>query len=276
MGKIIQHIAWIKLYHGVTDELEYTVAVNGKIQDIGLWRTVINGYPYKSLEELGVADIDEAFTATKQAVYCYLFENTPEDYDAIGEAGERTLNALKKIVSDAQNSTETVVEPTVEVIPENEEWIEDEENNKYVSKTYYIKSSTSHVDYDITITDGMPEGGKLTKLDGTESTKFSNKEKFKIILPKDKLKKDGEFTLDIKTEVKTKPVLYGASPNADWQNYALTAYVLEDAESTFKDTYTKIEEPEKPSEPEKPTTPEKPLEPEKPTERVKILPVTGM
>ena len=32
----------------------YTVSVNSMIQDVGLWRRIINGYPYKSLEELGV------------------------------------------------------------------------------------------------------------------------------------------------------------------------------------------------------------------------------
>ena len=66
------------------------------IQDVGLWRRIVNGYPYKSIQELGVANKEEAFTATKQAVYCYLHENTPEDYEPIGEAGQRTLNALKK------------------------------------------------------------------------------------------------------------------------------------------------------------------------------------
>ena len=275
MGKTIRHIVWTKLYHGVTDELEYTVDVNGKIQDIGLWRTVINGYPYKSLAELGVSDIDEAFTATKQAVYCYLFENEPEDYEAIGEAGERTLNALKSIVSNAQNSTEIPQNPACEIVQESTEWHEDESNNDYISKIYYIKSDSTYVDYGITVNDGMPEGGKITKLNGTESTNFSSKEKFKIMLPKKQLTKDGEFNLNIKTEVRTKPVLYGASPNAEWQNYALSAYILEDTEANFKDTYTKIEKPEIPEEPNKP---EKPLasESKKTNNEIKILPVTGM
>ena len=34
----------------------YTVSVNSMIQDVGLWRRIINGYPYKSIEELGVAN----------------------------------------------------------------------------------------------------------------------------------------------------------------------------------------------------------------------------
>ena len=258
---------------GVTDELEYTVSTTTRINDLGLWRTVINGYPYKSLEELGVADTDEAFTATKQAVYCYLYENEPDDYEAIGEAGERTLNALKKIVSDAQNSTETINTNNVEIKAESKNWTDDEKDNKYISKIYSVKSDVKHLDYEIEVKGTLPEGSKITKLDGTETSKFSEKENFKIMLPKEKLTEDGKFTLNIKTEVKTKPVLYGASPSADWQNYALTAYMFEDATNKYTDTYTKIE---KPKEPEKPKTPETPKIQKEITEEVKILPVTGM
>ena len=130
------------------------------------------------------------------------------------------------------------------------------------------------MDYEVTIKGELPKGAKIAKIDGTEATKFSEKDKFKIMLPKDKLTKDGEFTLNIKTEVKTKPVLYGASPSSDWQNYALTAYLFEDATSEYKDTYKKIEKPEEPEKPKTPT-PETPKQEIK-KEEAKILPVTGM
>lgn len=268
-----------KKLSGVSDELEYTVSTTTRINDIGLWRTVINGYPYKSLEELGVANIDEAFTATKQAVYCYLYENTPDDYEAIGEAGERTLNALKKIVSDSQNSTETMHTNNAQINAENEKWIDDEKDNKYISKIYSVKSNANFENYEIAIKGTLPKESKITNLDGTETTKFSRDDKFKIMLLKEYLDEDGSFTLNLKTELKTKPVLYGASPNADWQNYALTAYMFEDASNEYIDTYEKIEKPKEPEiqkTPEIPKTAENPkIQKEKP-EEVKILPITGM
>ena len=73
----------------------YEVSVKELIKDLELWKIIINGYPYKSFEQLGVANKEEAFTATKQAIYCYIHKNNPNDYTAIGKAGERTLNALK-------------------------------------------------------------------------------------------------------------------------------------------------------------------------------------
>ena len=258
---------------GVSDDLEYSVNLSNKIDDLGLWRTVINGYPYKSISELGVADKEEAFTATKQAIYCYLFENTPDDYEAIGEGGERTLNALRMIVANAQNSTETQNSSTFTIEANSTEWNEDKTNEQYVSKVYSINSIVSHLDYEISIDGKLPEGSKITKLDGTETTKFSQGEKFKIMLLKDNLNEDGEFKINVNTEVKVKPVIYGGSPNIEFQNYALTAYMYEDAVSTFEDAFTKIEKPEHYK--EEPQNP-KVTQPEKTIKEAKILPATGM
>lgn len=257
-----------KTLPGITSELIYSVGTNKKVEDLGLWRTVISGYPYKSLSELGVASEEEAFTATKHAIYCYLFENTPSDYEAIGEAGQRTLNALNKIVIDGQDSQEMQSSNEIKISPLEDEWIEDENDSNYIFKTYSIKSITNNLDYEVEVEGDMPNGSKVTNLNGIESNTFSSNEKFKVMLLKDSLTDDGSFTLKIKTEVKTKPVIYGASPNSSWQNYALTGYMYEDVNSTFEDTYKKIDKPNKPEEPIISQKEEK--------EEIKILPITGM
>ncbi len=228
-----------KTLQGVEDGFSYAVTPNGVINDIGLWRTIINGYPYKSIEELGVANEKEAFFATKQAIYCYLYENTPQDYEAIGEAGQRTLNALYKIVTDAQNSTETQATTRVSVNTQDKTWEQDKTNKSYVSKTYSFTSNASHTDYNIQLNGDVPEGTIITNTQGIETNKFSGTDKFKIMIPIQNLKQDGTFKIDVTTQVKTKPVIYGASPNAGWQNYALTAYMYEDANTSYTDTYNK-------------------------------------
>ena len=63
---------------------EYAVSIHSAVNDVGLWRRIVNGYPYKTIEQLGVANKEEAFTATKQAVYCYIHGNNPNDYTGIG------------------------------------------------------------------------------------------------------------------------------------------------------------------------------------------------
>ena len=219
-----------KHLEGVSDELSYSVTTNTLITDLGLWRFIINGYPYKTIEELGVANREEAFTATKQAIYCYLFENTPEDYEPIGEAGVRTLNALKMIVANGEASTETQIKAVTNIVEEDEEWKEETiEKINYLSKTYSVESNISFENYEISIDGELPKGTILTNMEGEETKSFSAKDKFKIMIPKENIKEDGKFTLNVNTEVKTKPVIYGASPNSQWQNYALTAYMYEEA-----------------------------------------------
>ena len=104
-----------KTKQGVTNDLSYSVSVNNAITDVKLWRIIINGYPYKTIEELGCANKEEAFTATKQAIYCYIHGNNPQDYSPIGEAGNRTLNALNMILSNAGNSQEMQISNNIKI-----------------------------------------------------------------------------------------------------------------------------------------------------------------
>ena len=111
---------------GVGDKIaEYDTTNQGKITDVGLWRVIINGYPYKTFEELGVQSEDEAYTATKQSIYCYIYNRTPDSYSGVDEAGERTVNAMRKILENAQNSTEQIGEQNANIIADKQ-WKEDE------------------------------------------------------------------------------------------------------------------------------------------------------
>ena len=219
---------------------EYTVNVNNLVTDVGLWRRVINGYPYKTLEELGVATKEEAFTATKQAIYCYIHGNNPEDYSPIGEAGTRTLNAMKKIISDAENSTETKITSTIQINKNISNWKQDDLDKKYLSKTFSVTAMSDIQNYKITLTKLTGEEIekiKITDLNNIEKQEFAPNENFKILIPIKNMKKEGEFELKVEAKVKTKPVLYGKAPNSNYQDYALTLATYEDGEGTIIDKY---------------------------------------
>lgn len=222
----------------------YTVSIQSAIQDVGLWRRIIKGYPYKTIQELGVANKEEAFTATKQAIYCYIHGNNPDDYGAIGEAGERTLNAMKKIINDAQNSSETKISSTITINKNMEEWKQDENEKNYLSKTYMISAGATVEKYKIIITkeNGQDLGGiKLTDINNQEKTEFAPNEKFKILIPIKNMTEAGSFNIQVEAKVKTKPVLYGTAPNSGYQDYALTAATYEDGIGRVQDEYTKNE-----------------------------------
>ncbi len=233
-----------KTKQGVDTNLSYTVSVDNAITDVGLWRVVTNGYPYKTLGELGCKTKEEAFTATKQAVYCYIHGNNPDDYRAIGEAGQRTLNALKQIVTNAKNSTETQISNNVKIVDESKAFTVDSKKPEYVSKTYSVKAQTTIKNYKISLNKvdmELPESIKITDLEGKEKQEFSPSEKFKVFIPIKDLKQEIKFLIKINTEIKSKPVLYGKAPNSTNQDYALTAATYEDATGEKNDSCHKNE-----------------------------------
>lgn len=229
---------------GVNGQISYNVSINEKVADLGLWRVIINAYPYKSLEELGCLTKEEAFMATKQAVYCYIHGNNVNDYSAIGEAGQRTLNALHKIVNDAANSTETQISNKVDIIKNDEEFTVDSKEPEYVYKLYSIKAKTAISNYQITLNkigEELPEGIKITDVNNNIKTEFSANEIFKILIPIKSLTEQTDFSIKVKTKINSKPVLYGRAPSSSNQDYALTAATYEDAEGEITDTSYKNE-----------------------------------
>lgn len=219
----------------------YTVSVNSMIQDVGLWRRIINGYPYKSIEELGVANKEEAFTATKQAIYCYIHGNNPADYTPIGEAGERTLRAMHQIIAQAQSSSETKISNYIEIKDEDVNWEVDEIEKSYISKVFSILSDAQIQDYSIHFQENTIDGIKITNLQNTVKNEFQPDEKFKILIPIESLREKGEFRILANAKVKTKPVLYGTAPDSGLQDYALTAATYEDGVGEISLQYPKNE-----------------------------------
>lgn len=233
-----------KTKHGVDNELSYSVSVQNAISDVKLWRIIINGYPYKTIEQLGCSNKEEAFTATKQAIYCYIHGNNPSDYKPIGEAGNRTLNALNQILRDAENCTETQISNTIKIIKEEDNFKVDELEKEYISKIYCVQAKTTISNYIVELQNGdseLPEGIKITDLKNTPKKEFSQNEKFKILIPIKNLTKESNFNIQIKTKINSKPVLYGQAPNSSYQDYALTTATYEDAEGNTQDTYYKNE-----------------------------------
>ena len=230
---------------GVGENGNYTVSTNNLITDVKLWRLVINGYPYKTIGELGCANKEEAFTATKHAIYSYIHGNNPNDYTAIGEAGVRTLKALKQIVTNANNSTEVKVGSNITIQAKEGLFKQDSIDKNYVSKTYEIKANASYKDYEVSLESinkkSLPEGIKITDEKNNNKKVFNKGEKFKVLIPIKNLKNNGEFKINVKAQINSKPVLYGKAPNSGLQDYAITTLKYEDGIGNINENYTKNE-----------------------------------
>lgn len=226
---------------GVEIGRSQTVDVKQLVNNVMVWRTIINGYPYKSISELGCNTEEEAYLATKQAVYCMLTNRDVNEYSAIGEAGERTLNALKTIVNNARNSNQTKVSSELTVNEQEKLWKIDNLDSSYISKTFLVTANTSMSKYTVNVKNLNIEGYKLVDQNNKEKTEFSNSEKFKILIPIQEVKQDGNFSIEVSAQVATKPVFYGESRDSGLQSYALTGYTYEEGTGSKKVYYTKNE-----------------------------------
>lgn len=218
----------------------YDVTVNEAISNPLVWRVIKNGYPYQSLETLGVANEDEAFTATKQAVYCVLYNNDKNDfykYEPIGEAGNRTLNAMKQIVAKARNSNETKPSNCIN-IESTTKWEIDKNDSNYISKQFKITTEANIENYNISINNDKEKQIKITDLQGKQIKQTTNKE-FKIMIPIRLLEKDDKFEITVTGNLKTYPILYGSSNNPKLQDYALTGEIFEGGEGKLTVNYQK-------------------------------------
>lgn len=130
---------------GVGELDGYTVNVDELISNVMLWRVITNGYPYKTVAELGCKTKEEAYLATRQAVYCVVGGRDVENFTAgSGEAGKRTLNALKQIINNANKSTQTKVSSDLKMSQVDTKWKIDDIDSNYISKEFKVTSERTN------------------------------------------------------------------------------------------------------------------------------------
>ena len=199
-----------------------------------IWKVVANGYPYKTVEELGCANYEEAYAATQIAIYCVYCGHLESDYTVIegNDASTRVYNAFKKILNDANNNTvKTDKNTIVNLIKNQEEWQLDSENNM-IYKTYKIKTNFNAKKYAVQVLNF--DNAIITDEKDNKKDKFNIEDNFKISLPISELNKSGEFEIRITTEEMKMPIYLGTSSE---NKYILTAPSYEEKVDTFLENY---------------------------------------
>lgn len=219
----------------------YSVSGTEKLQNSDVWRAIINGFPYKSVSELGAANEQEAFVATKQAVYTMLHGRSTEEYGAVNtEEGRRTYEIYKNIVNAARSSSENIENNLIaDIISLDESWKEDSINKNCVSKKYKVNSNIQNGNINIFLQGNLPENIEVVNLNNNAQTEFKIGEEFKILIPIDKLNETDSFDLCAKVSLETKPVVYGRTNIPGTQDYALTGIWKEDIYAKIPQEYQK-------------------------------------
>ena len=226
---------------GITSNNQYSVTAEKLLSGIKVWRAIINGYPYKTASELGCETNEEAFLATKQAVYCMLYNREPSEYNAYDERETRVLNALTQIVTDARNSTEVKQNANLTINDISGKWEQDSLDKSYISKSFTISANAGISRYVVGLENSNIENIRIVDAQNTDKTEFKYGENFKILVPIINLQSEGSFDIKVKGQVATKPALYGYSANRNLQDYAITGNIYEDGSGTKTVYYSKNE-----------------------------------
>lgn len=198
---------------------QYTVNVNDVINDVRIWRIAINSYPYQTPESLGVENYLDAFVATKQAIYCIIYNREPSTYFKGGDArGEAIKNAIVRLVDIGRNGSQTPVNTDITTNKIGTF----KEDGEYYSQEYSINSPVETSQYIIKNTNGLPNGSKITNMSNNEQSTFNGNEHFKVRVPKSQLTTDLNITILLQAKCKNYPVFYGKSTVPGTQDYLLT------------------------------------------------------
>ncbi|WP_368937092.1 SpaA isopeptide-forming pilin-related protein [Bacillus sp. SH8-8] len=143
-----------------------------------VYRVLMNGYPQKSPQELGVSNWKEAHYATQLAVWNALGQLS------ISELEHRNANvekAAKAIIYAADHSNETQ-ETYMNVIPTDNQ--EAKLNGEYFETSLYqVESNAKNGVFAVNLTNA-PNGTKIVTENGEKKEQFQLGEKFRILVPK--------------------------------------------------------------------------------------------
>lgn len=189
------------------------------LDDVRVWRTVTAGFPYRSAGQLGCSTDEDAFVATKQAVYCILYGYDPATrYNGGDSRGTQIKNAIINLVNEGKYGTRTPQSANVAVnrigdLVKNGDWCYQEMS---------VSSFVNMGGYTVTATNGLPSGSKIVNMSNQDQNSFNGSEHFKIAIPTNNITNDMDVTVGVRARCETYPVFFGASPSGNLQNYALT------------------------------------------------------
>lgn len=224
-GKFYPAYCLNKDLSGVGKAGDYTVDVESIYNNDKVWRIIKNGYPNKSAKDLGLESDYDAFVITKLAIYCVTDQGNINSYLAESNdvEGQAMMRALSNLVQIGFDGNERYEDLKLKVAKEGNF----KEDGDYYSQTYSVISKEGNLGYNITSIQGVPEGSLITDVNNNIKANFFANEKFKVRIPKYQLNKDININIELESNIKTYPILYGKTRIPGTQNYVLTANTYE-------------------------------------------------
>lgn len=201
---------------GVTVEDMSSIRNNEQV-----WRVMVNGFPYKTPEQMGLETEEQAFLATKQAIYRILDGESTDNYSAINDMGVKIVRKIQELVDIGRNGTQTYQDPVINVSKIGDA-SEDNINNSYISQVYKIDSQVEMSSVDVILNPySAPSGTYIGDLNNNAKTTFNQGESFKVLVPRENIDDNINVQISFNGKCKTYPILYGRAPSTGLQNYVM-------------------------------------------------------
>ena len=239
----------------VGESIEYLA--EEKTSDPKVLGIVANGYPTRSLEELGLENKYQGYYATKMALWCYLLSNWDINNLKVNSAlsgvelqrAQKMLAAAKDIYARGTAWNE-VLSPEVTCTPDRDTAYEvtiDGKQYKQQVFTFWSKSWVCDYAVEVSFTDpgSVPRGTRIVDMNNrdittitTEGTGDGYAGKFKVLYPLESVEGEtGSVQLSFRTDVYKYAVFYAICQEKD-EYGELQNYVVDTDPTTEMDLST--------------------------------------
>lgn len=179
---------------------KYDLSVAGAETNEKMAAIINNSIPYKTYQELGVNSEEEAYAATKAAIWCVIGVSKYTDRSQWRAPDRPQVTALfNKLVDLALNNPESVKAAVYGTIKVDEKPVEEE---KYFVQRFQVQETSNSgkkiTKYKVELTGDYPDGTIITDEEGIEKTQFKGDETFAICIPKTSVPPDGNAEANVK------------------------------------------------------------------------------
>ena len=207
---------------------------NETVSDPKVCGIIANGYPHWSLAQLGLQSVEEAYYATKTALWCYILSGSwsidrlginPALSGADREAAERVLEATKAIYTRGMAWDKLVSPKLTATADRATAYPVTIDGEDYLQQIFTITSETwAYETVKLSLSGEVPSGTKIVDMNNREIDRVTvntggpdgYQEKIKILYPVSSVEgQSGNVKLDMETVVSNYAIYYAVSLEKD-------------------------------------------------------------
>ena len=214
-----------------TVEGGYNVNANEYLSDITVNNIILNGYPYKTVDELKLANESEARYATQFALWIKLNNLDINQIVPMEDTYQRVVDAIKNIYYNGVNLNYNYSNG-VNIKEIKRDSILDAKDKNYYSKMYELEYGDNILDIDLKI-QGINDY-IITNENNEKINNIVGNTRIKILFPRNSNLDDVNGNITITCKYKETAVLFAKSQVSGMQDLSLTLHPIKEKTNTLK------------------------------------------